>query len=78
MDSVAEIDVGATRLAEENFIARCSADEAVARWLSRVIGLGLDDPAADAFVHQRATDQVASDVDDRAVVESLVESFARR
>jgi hypothetical protein len=55
------------RRAEEDLGALGQADVGVAGWVVGLVALGLDDDAAAALVEQRAADQVAGDVVDRAV-----------
>ena len=74
VDAVGEVDVGRARRAPEDLAAGSRAAVGVAGGVVAVIALGLDDRAADAVVAQRAADQVAGDVMDRAREEALVES----
>lgn len=69
MDPVGEVDVGVAGRAEEDPGALGQADVGVAGGVVGLVALGLDDDAAAAFVEERAADQIAGDLVDRAVEE---------
>ena len=69
VDPVGAVHVGAAGRAEQRRRARREADERVAGRLAVVVGLRLDDHAAGAGVRDDAADEVARDLEDRAVVE---------
>lgn len=58
VDAVGEVDVGVTGWAEEDAGALGEADVGMAGRVVGLVALGLDDDTADAFVEQRAADQV--------------------
>ncbi len=62
MDAVGTVNVGVTRRPEHHGIALGLAAEAVRRRIGVVIGLDLDDPAADAVDQQRRPDQIGRDL----------------
>lgn len=74
MDPVGEVDVGVAGRAEEDLGALGQADVGVAGRVIGLVALGLDDDAAAAFVEQRAADQVAGNIVDRAVEEVALET----
>ena len=73
MDAVGAVDVGVARRAEHHGVARGRPAEAVRGRIGVVIGLDLDDPAADAVDQQRRADQVGRDLVDAAGKERATE-----
>ena len=73
VDAVGEVDVGPARRAVEHLCARRHAGVGMAGRLGEVVGLGLDDAAADALVTQVAADHLAGDLHHGAVVEGRLE-----
>jgi hypothetical protein len=67
VDPVGEVDVGVAGRPEEDPRPRGQADVGVTGRIVGLVALGLDDDAAAAFVEERAADEVAGDVVDRAV-----------
>ncbi len=76
MDPVGEVDVGVARRAEEDLGALGKTDVGMAGRVVGLVALGLDDDAAAAFVEQRAADQVAGDVVDRAVEKVALQTIS--
>ncbi|CAN7697332.1 hypothetical protein LJR290_005707 [Variovorax sp. LjRoot290] len=62
VDAVGAIDVGAPRRPEHRGVALGRAAEAVRGRVVAIVGLGLDDAAADAVDQQRDADQQARDL----------------
>lgn len=78
MDPVGEVDVGVARRTEKDPRALGEADVGVAGGVVCLVALGLDDDAATAFVEERAADEVAGDLVDRAVIELPLEALQPR
>jgi hypothetical protein len=63
VDAVGAVDVGPADRPEHRRVAGGGAVEGVRGGILVVVGLGLDDPSADAVQRQRPADQVAGDRD---------------
>ena len=66
VDPVGAVDVRVPRRAEHDGVPRCRAAEGVAGRVGRIVGLDLDDRAADPVDEQRDADQVGRDLVDAA------------
>ena len=70
VDAVGAVDVRVARRAEHDRVPRRLPAEAVTRGILLVVGLDLDDPAADAVDEERHADQVGRDLVNGAGKES--------
>jgi hypothetical protein len=77
VDAVGEVDVGVAGRAEQNPRALGQADIGVAGGIVGLVALGLDDDAAAALEEQRAADQVAGNLVDRAIKKGALEPVAQ-
>ena len=77
VDAVGAVHVGKAGRAEHHGVALGSAPEAVRRRVGVVIGLDLDDQAADVVDEQRGPDQFGGDLVDAAGEERAAESAER-
>src|ERR1700732_3914840 len=78
MDAVGAIDVSEAGWAKHHSVARCGTPNRVRRRLGVMIGLDLDDDAADAVHQQGGADQVGRDLMHAASKESTFELFTGR
>ena len=77
VDAVGAIDIGKARRAEHHEVARRRPAERMRGRLGVMIGLDLDDDAADAVDQQRRADQVGRDLMHTAGKERAFERLAR-
>jgi hypothetical protein len=77
VNSVGEVDVGVPGGAKEDAGPLGQADVGVAGRVVGLVALGLDDRAAAPLVEERAADQLAGNIVDRAIEELALETCGR-
>lgn len=77
VDAVGEVDVGVAGRTEQDPGALGEADVGVAGGVVRLVALGLDDDAADALEEERAANQVAGDLVNRAIEKPPLDGLAQ-